>query len=409
MSIASNLNRIKSAKSAIKEAIIAKGGTLTDEHLDMYADAIVNLPSGGGGAEFYKCASVDTGEGESYIQVSGAGTPMFDGKYYLTDIQNWYGTPTYKHETSELYYYKDDEGYECLSNTYEVNYNGAFYYKSSTGSQWYDGMGDRPAPTVTTVTAPGSGVISWTGYKAVLIDGEYQFEETETTGLTFSLIVPVVGKVYTADALVTVDYIYAGMPTPYVDWAMNSYIGTVNGESWNFMQGFYGNHEFIPDGVTFSGDGYVNLNGLTTDLLQGDFTIALEVNQTSTGRTAYFAANDDCYIGIDDNQNTYNMWAGNGGWNILQADNSWDDSSGMGSIRREYNKDVKLIYVHSGTNWKLYVNGALSVEKNRSGNIGTGNTLRLAAWGGGGMKFAGKMRNFKLFREALPEALIKQL
>jgi hypothetical protein len=148
---------------------------------------------------------------------------------------------------------------------------------------------------------------------------------------------------------------------------------------------------------------------LTTDLLQGDFTIALEVNQSSTDRTAYFAANDDCYIGIDDNQGHYNMWAGNGGWNILQADNSWDDSSGMGSIPREHNKDVKLVYVHSGTVWKLYVNGVLSVEKNRSGNIRTGNTLRLAAWGGGSFKFVGKMRNFKLFREALPEVLIKQL
>lgn len=48
MSIASELARIKEAKSAIKEAINGKGGTLTDELLDKYAEAIVKLPSGGG-------------------------------------------------------------------------------------------------------------------------------------------------------------------------------------------------------------------------------------------------------------------------------------------------------------------------------------------------------------------------
>lgn len=363
-----------------------------------------------GGAEFYKCASVDTGEGEEYIEVSGAGSSDCNGKYYLTNLKSNYASIVYKHESREWYCYYYD-GCWGINSSYDMEYYNGFYctYVDDVTGPWNDCMGAMPSPTVTKKRLPGTGVKSWTGHKAVLIDGEYQFEETETTGLTFSLIVPVVGKVYTADTLVTVDYIYAGMPVPYVDWAMNSYVGTVNGESWNFMQGFHGNHEFSPDGVTFSGDGYVNLDGLTTDLLQGDFTIALEVNQTGTSRTAYFAANDDLYIGIDDNQNTYNMWAGNGGWNILQADNSWDDSSGMGSIKREYNKDVKLVYVHEGTIWKLYVNGALSVEKNRSGSIGTGNTLRLAAWGGGSFKFVGKMRNFKLFREALPEVLIKQL
>jgi hypothetical protein len=48
MSIASELERIKSAKAAIKDAVNAKGGTLTDELIDKYAEAITALPSGGG-------------------------------------------------------------------------------------------------------------------------------------------------------------------------------------------------------------------------------------------------------------------------------------------------------------------------------------------------------------------------
>ena len=43
---------------------------------------------------------------------------------------------------------------------------------------------------------------TWTGYKAVLTDGVYSFEGTVTEGLSYSVITPEVGKVYTADALV---------------------------------------------------------------------------------------------------------------------------------------------------------------------------------------------------------------
>lgn len=72
MSIASELNRIKAAKSAIKSAINAKGGTLTDEQIDQYANAIASLPSG---------SSIDltgvnvTADGllEGVVAVNGAG------------------------------------------------------------------------------------------------------------------------------------------------------------------------------------------------------------------------------------------------------------------------------------------------------------------------------------------------
>ena len=49
MSIASEILRIQQAKQAIKESINNKGGTLTNESIDNYAQAIDNLPSGGGG------------------------------------------------------------------------------------------------------------------------------------------------------------------------------------------------------------------------------------------------------------------------------------------------------------------------------------------------------------------------
>ena len=56
---------------------------------------------------------------------------------------------------------------------------------------------------------------TWTGYKAVLTDGAYSFEESETTGLTYGLgYTPVVNKIYTGDALVQIQKLYNKMIIP---------------------------------------------------------------------------------------------------------------------------------------------------------------------------------------------------
>lgn len=51
---------------------------------------------------------------------------------------------------------------------------------------------------------------TWTGYKAVLNDGVYTFESNVTTGLAYTSMTPVVGNIYSADALVTVSSLYEG-------------------------------------------------------------------------------------------------------------------------------------------------------------------------------------------------------
>lgn len=54
---------------------------------------------------------------------------------------------------------------------------------------------------------------TWTGYKAVLMNGIYKFESVVTTGLQYTTVYPVVGNVYSADALVLVKELYNGIPT----------------------------------------------------------------------------------------------------------------------------------------------------------------------------------------------------
>ena len=244
---------------------------------------------------------------------------------------------------------------------------------------------------------------TWTGYKAVLSGGYYTFEQTATSGLVYSTITPEVGKVYSGDAKVVVDYLDIYIPEPYASIPFTSdYVGTVNGASVDFTSGVSGDMYFSGNRLGFQG-GSVTLTGITTSLLSGDFTIFFRINNQGYGRAAYIAGVTDCYLGIDDYGGPFNLWVGNGSsWNILQADNSGQADSGNGSIPVEYNTDMSLTMVHDGNFWRLYVNGQLSVEKERTGTIGSGDVLRLGTWGSGyGFDLYGQLWDFRLYQSAL--------
>jgi hypothetical protein len=252
---------------------------------------------------------------------------------------------------------------------------------------------------------------TWTGYKAVLSGGYYTFEQTATSGLVYSTITPEVGKVYSEDAKVVVDYLDVYIPEPYASIPFTSdYVGTVNGTSVDFVSGASGDLYFSGNRLGFQG-GSVTLTGITTSLLSGDFTIFFRINNQGYDRAAYLAGVTDCYLGIDDNGGHFNMWAGNGSsWNILQADYSGQADSGTGSISTEYNTDTSLIMVHDGDFWRLFVNGQLSVEKERTGTIGSGDVLRLGTWGSGyGFDFYGQLWDFRLYQSALSSIQITRI
>ena len=56
---------------------------------------------------------------------------------------------------------------------------------------------------------------TWSGYKAVFDStaGTWSFEDTVTEGLTYTSVTPVVGGIYSPDALVTVSMLYDGTVT----------------------------------------------------------------------------------------------------------------------------------------------------------------------------------------------------
>lgn len=57
---------------------------------------------------------------------------------------------------------------------------------------------------------------TWTGYKAVLTDGIYSFEDTVTTGLTYTDIIPEIGGIYTDGTNVRIAFLNTGFPKDYV-------------------------------------------------------------------------------------------------------------------------------------------------------------------------------------------------
>ena len=213
MGIATEIERIKSAKAAIKDAINAKGGTLTDELLDQYASAIAALPSGGGGMEFYKCAAVYGPRDVTCFVISGCPNAAVNGTYLPTEftVEDLEGTkqPVYKNTASSYYYYFTFDGWGV-----STDYTGSAEYFGGVGSSWMDrdwmtidGMSCVESTTTIDLDVPKT----WDGYKAVQSGGVYNFENELTTGMSYTDMKPEIFKVYSADALIKI----ASLPRDY--------------------------------------------------------------------------------------------------------------------------------------------------------------------------------------------------
>ena len=58
---------------------------------------------------------------------------------------------------------------------------------------------------------------TWTGYKAILNNNVYSFEQTETENLTYNDITPVVGKIYSEDTFICVEELFIGKTLSDID------------------------------------------------------------------------------------------------------------------------------------------------------------------------------------------------
>ena len=214
MSIAEELNRIQNAKSALKEAINAKGGTLGTETLEHYAQAVYCLKTEGtavtSSPEFFKCAAVKGATSYNAVQITlgDEGTfpitrsPDLDYPYSYTTPEHLPGTIL--EATAYGYTYTTEGGgvEQCAMDTDDPK-DGDYVYRHGEYIKQNDWQNDGTISigVYTVVEVPPE----WSGYKAVLTDGVYSFEETVTEGLTFGNgFTPVVGKIYDTEAMVEV-------------------------------------------------------------------------------------------------------------------------------------------------------------------------------------------------------------
>ena len=84
-------------------------------------------------------------------------------------------------------------------------------------TNWFDNVNEyMDTGTVTwTVSEAAQSENTWSGYKAVFDStaGTWSFESDATAGLTYTSVTPIVGGIYSADALVTVSMLYDGTVT----------------------------------------------------------------------------------------------------------------------------------------------------------------------------------------------------
>ena len=168
---------------------------------------------------------------------------------------------------------------------------------------------------------------SWSGYKAILSSGKYSFSTVETTGLTYTSIKPVVGGIYTQDALVIIKDVYSGFPVDGLIFYAPLKAEKANAETSQQLT-YNGTYAFSDNGGLSCIDlsnGYVTIQG-TSGLSLNSFSIVMWVNMKSTsGWQNLFGTgvNNNLNIAVKDGIPVF--WGGSytiGGTDILQP-NKW--------------------------------------------------------------------------------------
>ena len=119
-------------------------------------------------------------------------------------------------------------------------------------SQLYSEAGFMDTKTISwVVSEAATGAKTWSGYKAVFDStaGTWSFESDVTEGLAYTSVTPIVGGIYSADALVIVSLLYKGAPTLTSPTGMTS----ESSDEWEITASGYYSDNYPPweafDGV----------------------------------------------------------------------------------------------------------------------------------------------------------------
>ena len=189
---------------------------------------------------------------------------------------------------------------------------------------------------------------TWTGYKAVLNDGIYTFEDTVTSGLSYTSVTPVVGNIYSADVLAKVSSLYQGIPVNGLIFYAPLEESKATTETGELIEEY--NAEYtVKNGIPCfhsTQNGYLrirNLEDFRNAYNAGTFACSFfGMYESGSVRTGF------TFIGSS-NRSTYPLAAGS--TNFSQADNCiWEAP--------EYtNEMIHVVFTSSQYLLKVYVNG----------------------------------------------------
>ena len=149
---------------------------------------------------------------------------------------------------------------------------------------------------------------------------------------------------------------------------------------------------------------YVAIPNTSEFPFSGDFTISFWAKANSSDRFGLLFYESDFTFGIDTIDNVYSVWASSNGssWDILQADSGYNaeltSDSGRGSIAITPGEWQHIAFVRSGNDWYLFVNGTMSLHKQRSRTVyNPQEQLRIGRHGNDSISaFSGLIDEFKI-------------
>ena len=253
-----------------------------------------------------------------------------------------------------------------------------------------------------------TGSKTWDGYKAVLTDGIYEFEKTLTTGLTYGTsYVPVVGGIYSADALVQVsglfDNIVNRFPGSASLFALDANIG-VNDLVAGTAPTLIGSGEVLQNGE-FCFDNTRALDYVIGESMSAlkDFTIEMDYTITS---------NDTGYCGFFGNRSSWStmcvcMQWGRSGYRPAMFWQDYFDTNTGGEEHPEWVNDGiyhHVAYVRKGDTCMLFSDGEKIAEYSgatKDLNLAIENILAVGTQHVENQIFPGRMKHFRVIDSAI--------
>lgn len=297
------------------------------------------LESGGGSsAEYYKCASVSSGasqpEGYTLSMVTTLDDPSYKKFDFTMEDPSKTGLERRWFTSDGLYRLSIGTSYNlspvCIIDLIEriddtideirLFSAPAGYANPWDATTWIDEMSGMSEFGVSWTVSPAvSGGSTWSGYKAVFDStaGTWSFSDTVTEGLSYTSVTPIVGGIYSADALVIVSLLYTGTPTLTSPTGMTS----ESSDEWEISASSFYSTNSAPwkafDGITGSSSGWTGASNSSWWLQWQNKTKQVLVQRlrfqgTASGDIAQQAVTSFILQGSDDGSTWTDLYTASG-------------------------------------------------------------------------------------------------